>query len=150
MLKTLLYLIIILSPLSGAESIRDSSDFVEINHVYRHNSLTNEYEKSFTQIIWWEWRDYVLVRTPSGHTRTSDFVVKDYRVTWSSSSRPRGVVSIRPKLLNGKWVCIFYDKNIGIAREIVSNWKTETHTSFDVEVKNRDIVSEEYRNKLSR
>ena len=139
---------IVLSPLRIGRPTKDSADFVEVNHVYRYSEGSKKYEKSFVQIIWWEWRDYLLTEENGEYKRDSGFAVKDYRVIWSSSSRPQKTMDIEPRLFRGKWVCLFYDKSSGKVREVESRWKRETHTDFDVEVRNRLIVPIKERNKL--
>ena len=141
---------IVLSPLRIGRPIKDSADFVEVNHVYRYSEGSKKYEKSFVQIIWWEWRDYVLVENEDGYKRTSDFVVKDYRVIWSNSSRPQKTMNIEPRFFRDKWVCLFHDKSSGKIREVESRWKRETHTDFDAEVRNRNVVPIDQRNRLRR
>ena len=148
MIKTLFYLMIVLSPLRIGRPIKDSADFVEVNHVYRYSEASKKYEKAFVQIIWWEWRDYLLTKDINGYKKDSGFAVKDYRVVWSSSSRPQKTMDIEPRLFRGKWVCLFYDKTSGKVREVESRWKRETYTDFDVEVRNRLIVPIKERNKL--
>ena len=148
MLKITLYFIVALSPLKGTGIIEDSSDFVEINHVYRYNNLTDKYEKSFIQIIWWEWKDNLWTERGGDYKKSSVFVVKDYRVTWSNSSRPEKLQDVLPQKDGKKWLCLFFDKKDRVVRSISSNWITETHTSFDRETQNRKILSIERRSGL--
>ena len=139
---------IVLSPLRIGRPVKDSSDFVEVNHVYRYDENLKKYEKRLVQVIWWEWRDYVLVENSGDYKRTSGFVVRDYRVIWASSSRPQKTMEIEPRFTRGKWVCLFYDKYGSKIMEIESGWKRETHTSFDVEIENRKTVPLNSRNRL--
>ncbi len=141
-------MMIVLSPLRVGTPVKDSSDFVEVNHVYRYDENLKKYEKRLVQVIWWEWRDYLFIEDESGYKRDSGFVVKDYRVIWSFSSRPQKTMDIEPRLFRGRWVCLFYDKSSGKIREVESRWKRETHTAFDAEVINRRIVPINERNKL--
>ena len=147
--KSLFCILISLSPLRDAGIIEDFSDYVEVNHVYRYDHADKIFKKRMTQVIWWEFRHSVLVRNKDGdYRRGSEFIVKDFRVIWSESSRPQAMEHIVPRLYQKKWVCLFYDKNDRKIRQITSNWKRETHTTFDPEVENRSIVSVENRNKL--
>ena len=149
-LKILIYLALILSPLREKGITRDVSDFVEVNHVYRYDEVDRIYIKRLIQVIWWEWKNHILVKDSNGYRNVSGFVVKDYRVTWSYSSRPQQIKSIVPTLEKGKWVCLFYDKGSQKIREIKSNWKRESHTDFDVELVNRNIVPLSERSRLKR
>jgi hypothetical protein len=149
-LKILIYLALILSPLREKGITRDVSDFVEVNHVYRYDEIDRIYIKRLIQVIWWEWKNHILVKDSNGYRNVSGFVVKDYRVTWSYSSRPQQIKSIVPTLEKGKWVCLFYDKGSQKIREIKSNWKRESHTDFDVELVNRNIVPLSERSRLKR
>ena len=139
-LKILIYLALILSPLREEGITRDVSDFVEVNHVYRYDEIDGIYVKRLIQVIWWEWKNHIVVEDAGDYRSESGFVVKDYRVTWSYSSRPQQTKTIVPRLEKGKWVCLFYDKDSQKVREVKSNWKRESHTSFDVEVVNRNIL----------
>jgi hypothetical protein len=139
-----------LSPVRENGITRDVSDFVEVNHVYRYNKTDRTYTKRFVQIIWWEWRNHILVEDSGDYRNMSGFVVKDYRISWSYSSRPQQVKSIVPRLEKGKWVCLFYDKDSQKIREVKSNWKRESHTTFDVEIVNRSILHLNGRSRLKK
>jgi hypothetical protein len=129
----------------------DSCDYVEINHVYNINEETGEFVLRMTQYIWWEWKDRVLlpVLNPITKQRTgnwklgSDFVVREYLVTYSRSSTHDDVLLSKR---HGKWTCIFWDKGDRAAREIKCKWLTTTHTSYDVEIENRAILKQDERN----
>jgi len=151
------YVLILLSFLSPIPSpiIKDTSAFVEVNHFYVYSEVDRVYKKKFIQVIWWEWKDFVSVpekdslgRETGFLKKTSGFVVKDYRIIWSSSSRPEQIMNITPRRYNNKWVCLFYDKGEGVLREVTSGWTRETHTSYDIEIENRRILSIENRNRL--
>jgi len=136
-------------------TIKDTSAYVEINHIYRHN-FKGEIEKRMVQIIWWEWRNQLLLpekdevgKYTGNWFRGSGFVVKDYRVTISISSRPNTVRQITPKRSGDKWVCLFYDKDSQCIGKVVPGWIRETHTLHDREVEDRDFFSMNSRTKLS-
>ena len=57
----ILFLAFLSSDPLGDSIISDTSSHVEINHVYRYNEGDKQYEKRMIQIIWWEWRDSVLL-----------------------------------------------------------------------------------------
>ena len=151
-MRTLIILIIMLSPFSYNGVIQDKSDFVEVNHFYRYNHTDKVYEKQFIQVIWWEFRGGLFInRKGEGLDRPmSDFVVKDFRIAWSNTSQPQQVNTITPRLKNGNWVCIFFDKEDRIPREVTSHWKRVTHTNSDPEMENRKVISIERRSKLSK
>lgn len=134
---------------------KDTSDFVEINHVYRYDEGDKVYKKRMVQIIWWDWKDYVLLPVKdrlgreTGDWRPSGcFVVKDYRVVWSESSRPQQTLTIVPRRNGARWVCIFYDKDHRVFREVTSGWMRETHTTNDPEIEDRQIFAKENRREL--
>ena len=134
--------------------VKDSSSYVEINHVYREDS-DGKITKRMTQIIWWEWRNQLLLpekdktgKNTGNWLRGSGFVVKDYRVTVSFSSMPNVVREITPRRSGDKWVCLFYDKDDRIIRMVKSGWLRVTHTTNDREIDDRKVVRIEDRNKL--
>ena len=130
----------------------DSCDYVEINHVYNINEETGESVLRMTQYIWWEWKGRVLlpVLNPITKQRTgnwklgSDFVVREYLVTYNGSSTHGADVLLSKR--NGKWTCIFWDKSDRVLREIKCKWLTTTHTLYDVEIENRAILKQDERN----
>jgi len=153
----ILFLTFLSSDPLGDLVISDTSDYVEINHVYRYNAEDNKYEKRMTQIIWWEWRDSVLLEEKDNlgngtgdWKRSGCFVVKDFRVTWSGSSSPQQTLHITPRREKKNFICLFYDKDDRVMRKVISGWRTITHTTNDVEVDNRIIVRIENRNKLTK
>ena len=79
----------------------------------------------------------------------SDFVVRDFRITWSKTSQPQDVNTITPRYYKNNWICVFYDKNGKVLREVTSKWRRVTHTTIDPEMINRNVVAEGQRNKLS-
>jgi|TARA_Y100000310_G_scaffold343876_1_gene453629 hypothetical protein len=136
--------------------VKDSSSYVEINHVYREDS-DGKITKRMTQIIWWEWRNQLLLpekdktgKNTGNWLRGSGFVVKDYRVTVSFSSMPNVVREITPRRSGDKWVCLFYDKDSQCIRSVVSKWMRTTHTLYDREVEDRDIFNMDFRTKLTK
>lgn len=136
--------------------VKDSSSYVEINHVYREDS-DGKITKRMTQIIWWEWRNQLLLpekdktgKNTGNWFRGSGFVVKDYRVTVSFSSMPNVVREITPRRSGDKWVCLFYDKDSQCIRSVVSKWMRTTHTLYDREVEDRDIFNMDFRTKLTK
>ena len=137
--------------------IDDTSDYVEINHVYRYDEGEKEYQKRMIQVIWWEWRDSVLLEQQDilgngtgNWKRSGCFVVKDFRVTWSNSSSPQDTLHIAPRRDKRKYICLFYDKDDKVMRKVTSGWLTTTHTTNDREIDNRTIVRIENRNKLTK
>ena len=129
--------------------IKDSSDYVEINYAYNKD----DGKRYLTQVIWWEWRDSVLlpVINPITKQRTGDwkqggdFVVKDYRVLGGHT----GLANIRPRREGKRWVCYFYDQRYQCIRVVYSKWSITTHTRYDPEMDNREIVDKNSRNTLT-
>ena len=134
--------------------VTDSCDYVEINHVYNIDDQTGESTLRMIQYIWWEWKDQILLpvidpvtQKPTGDWRQgSDFVVREYLVTYSGSSRPNKIADVGMLERNGRWVFIFWDKDDKLIRKITCGWITETHTTYDVEIENRDILRTDFRN----
>ena len=154
MTKILLLLLLFLSPVRSP-IVEDTSDFVEINHFYSYDHADKVYKKNFIQIVWWEWKNFIDIPETDvfGNEtgvlkKSSGFVVKDYRIIWSSTSSPKDVMRITPRKYNNKWVCLFYDDNGKVIRQISSGWMKETYTTYDVEMQNRRILRPEFRNKL--
>ncbi len=153
----ILFLAFLSSDHLGNLVISDTSSYVEINHVYRYNETDKLYEQRMIQIIWWEWRDSVLLEVKdilgngTGDWRRSGcFIVKDYRVTWSESSSPQQTLYIMPRRNKNNYICLFYDKDNRVMRKVISGWLTITHTTNDREIDNRDIVKIENRNRLTK
>ena len=150
----ILFILLFLSPIRSP-IVKDTSDFVEINHFYTYDHTDKIYKKNFIQIIWWEWKDFIDIpekdvfgKETGRLKKSAGFVVMDYRIIWSSSSSPKEVMRITPQRYNNKSVCLFYDKDKRTIREISSGWMRETYTTYDVEVENRRILRPEFRNKF--
>jgi len=130
----------------------DSCDYVEINHVYNISEETGESKLRMTQYIWWEWRDSVLlpVLDPLTKQRTGDwkrggdFVVREFLVTYNGNRLNDANVLLSKK--GGTWVCIFWDKRSEILRHVKCKWLTTTHTLYDAEIENREIIKIDERN----
>lgn len=136
----------------------DSCDYVEINYVYNINEETGESKLRMTQYIWWEWRDSVLlpVLNPITKQRTGDwkqggdFVVREYLVTYSGSSSPNKVADLLITKSNNEYHCIFWDKVDKVFRRVICKWRTTTHTTYDVEIENRNILNMNFRNEFQK
>ena len=132
----------------------DSCDYVEINNVYNTNEETREHTLRMTQYIWWEWRDRILLpvldpitKQETGDWKSgSDFVVREFLVIFSNSSSPNNTNGVLLDKRKDHWICIFWDKNDKVMRKVRCKWLATTHTTYDVEIKNRDIVKQERRN----
>ena len=149
--KAFILFIIMLSPMKYDGVVKDKCDFVEINHYYQYDHAEKAYQKQFIQAIWWEFRGGLFINRKGRDLSKPihDFVVKDYRVMWSRTSVPQAVNTITPRRYKNKWVCVFYDKNDRMLREITSGWVVVTHTVFDPEMKNRTVIDIQHRSKLS-
>tara|TARA_R100000008_G_scaffold77942_1_gene58643 strand:- start:1322 stop:1789 length:468 start_codon:yes stop_codon:yes gene_type:complete len=149
---TFISFILMLSPPAYDGIIYDTSDFVEINHLYRYNSEKKALEKQLVQIIWWEFRGGLFTNRKGEPLNRpfSDFVVKDFRVIWSETSSPKDIYKIVPRYYNGNWLCIFYDKHHRVLRQVKSKWNKISHTSTDPEMENRKILNMERRTGLTR
>ena len=134
-------------------TVKDSCAYVEINHVYNIDDEAGKATLRMVQYIWWEWKNHLLLpekgtngKNTGDWVLSSGFVVREYLVTYSGSSRPEGVASVSRIKRNGKHVCIFWDRQDKIVREVKCGWTTETHTTYDVEIENRDILRTDFRN----
>ena len=138
--------------------VTDRAEYVEINHVYNIDDKTGEPKLRMTQYIWWEWRDQLLLPVLDPLTKQetgdwkqgSDFVVKEYVVTYSGSSSPERVRNVLLSHENGDVVCIFWDTDDKVMRKVICGWLSETHTDFDVEIHNRKIVELNNRRSFSK
>ena len=147
-LGPLVYFLLLFSSISDKDVIKDYSDIVEVNYIYKYNNADKEYQKRMVQIIWWEFRN-VLEEDKDGSSKPRpQYVVKDFRVVWSESSDPQKVGHIIPIRRKKEWVCLFYDKNDNRVREVISDSRAETYTNNDPEMDNRQILPLNLRNKL--
>ena len=133
-------------------------DHLEINHVYKINAETGATKLRMVQYVWWEWRDHILVPVLDFHTKQktglskqgSGFVVRDYVVVTNNYlTRPQIVHTSISKTKQG-WVCLYHDAISGKIRHVSFKWKIITHTLYDSELNNRDIVALEHRNKFTK
>ena len=147
-MRTLIIFIIMFLPTKYDVVIKDTSDVVEVNCMYRYDDTDKKYHNRMVQIIWWEFRN-VLEEDEDGSSRPRpQYVVKDFRVIWSESSSPQKVGYIIPRRHGRNWSCLFYDKDNRKMREVISYSKIETHTMNDPEMDNRMIIPLQSRNKL--
>ncbi|MAH49018.1 hypothetical protein CMI37_24535 [Candidatus Pacearchaeota archaeon] len=138
--------------------IYDSCDYLEINNVYKIDDETGEIKLRMVQYVWWEWRDSILVPVLDPNTRQktglskqgSGFVVRDYVVVKNNNlKQPRIIRTALAKTKRG-WVCIYQDFTYDIIRHVSVKWIVTTHTSYDSELNNREIIALENRNRLTR
>ena len=149
-LGPLIYLLILFSSISDKDVIKDHSDIVEVNYIYRYDKAAEKYHKRMMQVIWWEFRN-ILEEDEDGSSKPKpQYVVKDFRVVWSESSSPQKVGHISPIRRGKEWVCLFYDKDDNRVREVISDSRAETHTENDPEMDNRQVLPLNLRNKLAK
>lgn len=136
--------------------IKDTSDIVEINHVYEENE-NGAISQRLVQVIWWNWKSPLLVpeRDNTGKTtgnlyRGSGFVVMDFRVIVASYAPPESKKNIIPRRFGKKWICVFYDKQNECIREVTSKSFIVTHTLHDREISNQTIIQNSLRKKLTK
>ena len=138
--------------------IYDSCDYLEINNVYKINDETGEIKLRMVQYVWWEWRDSILVPALDPNTRQktglskqgSGFVVRDYVVVKNNHlKQPRIINTVLAKTKKG-WICIYQDFTYNTIRHISFKWIVTTHTFYDSELNNREIIALEDRNRLTR
>ena len=136
--------------------IKDTSDAVEINHVYSENE-NGSISQRLVQIIWWNWKSPLLIperdevgKYTGNLYRGSGFVVMDFRVILASYALPEFKKNIIPRRFGKKWVCVFYDKQTECIREVTSKSLLITHTLYDREMNNQVILESSSRKKLKK
>jgi len=136
----------------------DSCDYLEINNVYQTDDTTGETKLRMVQYVWWEWRDSILAPVLDPHTRqktglskqSSGFVVRDYVVVKNNHlKQPRIINTALAKTRKG-WICIYQDFTYNTIRHISFKWIVTTHTLYDSELNNREIIALEDRNRFIR
>tara|TARA_R110000796_G_C14542766_1_gene433087 strand:- start:704 stop:1252 length:549 start_codon:yes stop_codon:yes gene_type:complete len=137
-------------------TIKDTTDVVEINHVYKENE-NGELTQRLVQVIWWDWKNPLLIPEKNnvgaytGNSyRGAGFVVVDFRVTAAPYSNLKLVKKITPRKFGEKWVCLFYDVEKDCFREVTSRWRIISHTIYDREMDNKDIIQSSSRRKLTK
>ena len=138
--------------------VYDFCDYLEINNVYKTDDTTGEIKLRLVQYVWWEWRDSILVPVLDPNTRqktglskqSSGFAVRDYVVVKNNNlKQPRIIHTALAKTRRG-WVCIYQDFTHDIIRHVSVKWIVTTHTLYDSELNNREIIALENRNRLTR
>ena len=134
----------------------DFCDHLEINHVYKINAETGATKLRMVQYVWWEWRDHILVPVLDFHTkqktglskRGSGFAVREYLVVENNYlTQPKIIHTSLSRTDNG-WLCVYQDSISGKMRHVSFKWIITTHTLYDSELNNRDVVALEHRNKF--
>jgi hypothetical protein len=134
----------------------DFCDHLEINHVYKANAETGETKLSIVQYVWWEWRKHILIPVLDFHTkqktglskRGSGFAVREYVVVKNNHlARPKIIHTSLSRTKDG-WLCVYQDFISGKMRHVSFKWIITTHTLYDSELNNRDVVALEHRNKF--
>ena len=132
----------------------DFCDYLEINNVYNIDEKTGEPKLRFVQYVWWEWKDFILVPVLDPNTRqktglskrSSGFVVREYIIVVYGDGNSQNNAHLS-KTKTG-WVCMYYDASDKAIRRISFKWIITTHTLYDSELDNRDIVASENRNQF--
>ena len=82
-------------------TVKDSCSYVEINYVYNVDDETGKANLRMVQYIWWEWKNHLLLpekgtdgKNTGDWVSSSGFVVREYLVTYSGSSRPKEVAGV--------------------------------------------------------
>ena len=158
MFKLLMLLLLIFTdePTRDNIIIKDTADVVEINHIYDKNE-NGELTQRLVQVIWWDWKSPLLVPEKNnageytGNSyRGSGFVVMDFRVTVAPYSNLKLVKKIMPRRFGEKWICVFYDVEKDCFREVTSRWRAVTHTLYDREMNNKDVMQSSSRRRLTK
>ena len=145
---------------SGVEEklvVVDHVDLIEVNHKYfeSEQSVTG-IKKQLIQVIFWEYRKNVLLPETKNGERTgnwyqgSDYVVMDYFVLLNDNYGLNKTTGIRPYLYKGKWHTHYYDSDDRCYRTVVAKQIRITHTLYDPEVLNAEIVKIDSRTELTK
>jgi hypothetical protein len=134
--------------------INDSCDYLEINHVYKIDDDTGNTKLRLVQYVWWEWRDSILIPALDPQTKQktglikkgSGFVVREYVVVENNYIKPKRIVHAHLSKAKKGWICIYYDSSSKLIRQISFKWIVTTHTLYDSELDNRDIIALKDRN----
>ena len=136
----------------------DSCDYLEINNVYQTDDTTGETKLRMVQYVWWEWRNSILTPVLNPYTRqktglskqSSGFVVRDYLVVTNNHlKQPRIIPTALVRTKKG-WICIYQDLTHNTMRHVSFKWIITTHTLYDSELNNREIITLEDRNRFIR
>ena len=138
--------------------VYESCDYLEINHVYKIEDTKGETKLRMIQYVWWEWRDSILtpVLDPNTRQRTgssrrsSGFVVRDYVVVENNHLEKTRIIKTAISKAKKGWACIYYDFTSEIMRHVSFKWIITTHTLYDSELNNREIITLEDRNRFIR
>ena len=130
--------------------------YVEVNNIYKINNDTGQAELRLVQYVWWEWRDSLLIPVLNPYTKQktglskqgSGFAVKDYVVVKNCYLKPKIIVQSHLVKTEQGWSCIYHDFQTKKTRHISFKWIITTHTFYDSELNNRDIILLEDRNKF--
>jgi hypothetical protein len=133
-----------------------SCDYLEINNVYKIDDETGRAKLRMVQYVWWEWRDSILVPVLDPNTRqktglskqSSGFVVRDYVVVENNYIKPKRIVHSHISRTKSGWICIYHNFTDDTIRHISSKWIVTTHTLYDSELNNRDVIALEDRNRF--
>lgn len=136
----------------------DFCDYLEINNIYKTDDTTGETSLRMVQYVWWEWRDSILAPVLDLDTRqktglskqSSGFVVRDYVVVRNNHLKHPQIIHAALSRTKRGWVCIYQDFTHNTIRHVSCKWIVTTHTFYDSELNNRDIISLEDRNRFIR
>jgi hypothetical protein len=126
----------------------DFCDHLEINHVYKVNAETGETK----------WRKHILIPVLDFHTkqktglskRGSGFAVREYVVVKNNHLAQPKIIHTSLSRTKDGWLCVYQDFISGKMRHVSFKWIITTHTLYDSELNNRDIVALEHRNKFTK
>ena len=146
---------------SGVEEklvVVDHVDLIEVNHKYYHSYEKDipQIKKQFIQVIFWEYRNNVLLPETKNGERTgswyqgSDYVVIDYYTLLNDNYGLMKTTGISPYLYKGKWHTHYYDSDDRCHRVVVAKQMRITHTLYDPEQLNTRIVRNDLRKELTK
>ena len=158
MLKEIIFLIASLFD-SGVEEklvVVDHVDMVEVNHKYYETDDPVEIKRQFIQVIFWEYRQNVLLPeykdgNKTGHWKQgSAYIVRDYFTLLNNNYGLNKTNGMSPYLYKGKWYTHYYDQQDNCHRTVIADRIKRTHTMYDPEVLNARIVETSSRRELTK
>ena len=154
------FLLLLLSFLDSGTAeklvVVDYVDMVEVNHKYYEIDDPVEIKRQFIQVIFWEYRNNVLLPEYKDGEKTgywrqgSDYIVRDYFTLLNNNYGLNKTNGMSPYLHKGKWHTHYYDSDDNCHRIVIAKQIRITHTLFDPEVLNTRIVETSSRKELTK
>ena len=132
--------------------VHDTVDLIEINHKYRETE--GQTKKMFAQIIFWEWRETVLLpeikhgKQTGSWYRGSSYIVLDY-ITLNNINFATPIERATISFTGGGCQIYYYDTKHRCQRIVTSRHYRFTHSLTDPEQDNAKILRTDFRKGLT-